>query len=166
MAYLHARPAWRSHIVRHLAMRLSLGLVCAWFGVNQWLDPESWAHFVPGFMSAVSPLPDELLIRLHGSLLLVAAVTTLSGAYVREGALLAAFVLSQIIFALLVEHGEAGLIARDVGLLGLALALFADPTTVTLPLLLALFRRGPQEPLERERLERILDHAFRRDRAA
>jgi hypothetical protein len=116
------------HLIRHLVMRGSLGTVLAWFAAQQLSDPDGWVHFVPSFMQGVAGLPEPMLIRLHGTLLLVASVGLLSGTRVRLAAGLAAFILVQIIAALAINGGEANLVARDVGLLGLALGLAFDPT--------------------------------------
>jgi hypothetical protein len=130
MSYLRHAERWNfalSHPLRHLLMRGSLGLVLAWFAAQQLYDPGDWTHFVPAFL-ADAGLPETALIRLHGLLLLVSAVGLLAGTAVRQAAGLAAFILAQIIAALAIEGGEGNLIARDIGLLGLALALVFDPT--------------------------------------
>jgi hypothetical protein len=130
MSYLRHAERWNfalSHPLRHLLMRGSLGLVLAWFAAQQLYDPGDWIHFVPAFL-ADAGLPETGLIRLHGFLLLVSAVGLLAGTAVRQASGLAAFILAQIIAALALEGGEGNLIARDVGLLGLALALVFDPT--------------------------------------
>jgi uncharacterized membrane protein YphA (DoxX/SURF4 family) len=116
-----------SHPLRHLVMRWSLGVVLFWFAAQQLYDPGDWTHFVPAFL-ADAGLPERALIRLHGLLLLCSAAGLLAGTAVRQAAGLAAFILLQIIVALAVEGGEGNVIARDVGLLGLALALVFDPT--------------------------------------
>jgi hypothetical protein len=116
------------HFIRHLVMRGSLGAVLAWFAAQQISDPDAWVHFVPSFVQGVAGLPEPMLIRLHGTLLLVASVGLLAGTRVRLAAGLAAFLLVQIIAALAMNGGEANLVARDVGLLGLALGLAFDPT--------------------------------------
>jgi uncharacterized membrane protein YphA (DoxX/SURF4 family) len=108
-------------------MRWSLGVVLAWFAAQQLYDPGDWTHFVPVFL-ADAGLPETALIRLHGLLLLVSGLGLLAGTLVRQAAGLAAFILVQIIAALAIDGGEGNLIARDVGLLGLALALVFDPT--------------------------------------
>jgi uncharacterized membrane protein YphA (DoxX/SURF4 family) len=125
---LHAKvnylvgDADRCHLVRHLVMRWSLGAVLAWFAMQQLSDPEAWTHFVPSFIREVSWLPEATLIRLHGSLLLLASVGLLAGIHVRVAAGLAAIILVQIIAALSINGGQANVVARDLGLLGLALA--------------------------------------------
>jgi hypothetical protein len=116
-----------SHPLRHLLMRWSLGVVLAWFAAQQLYNPGDWTHFVPAFL-ADAGLPETALIRLHGLLLLVSGLGLLAGTAVRQAAGLAAFILVQIIAALAIDGGEGNLIARDVGLLGLALALVFDPT--------------------------------------
>jgi hypothetical protein len=132
-----------SHPLRHLVMRWSLGVVLAWFAVQQLYNPGDWTHFVPGFLVDAG-LPETALVRLHGLLLSCSAAGLLAGTAVRQAAGLAAFILAQIIFALAIEGGEGNLIARDVGLLGLALALVFDPTQASareLPVILDGF--GP-----------------------
>jgi uncharacterized membrane protein YphA (DoxX/SURF4 family) len=118
----------RCHLFRHLVMRWSLGALLAWFAVQQLYDPDAWTHFVPSFIPDVAGPPEATLIRLHGSLLLLASVGLLAGICVRLAAGLAAAILVQIIAALSINGGEANLVARDVGLLGLALGLVFDPT--------------------------------------
>jgi hypothetical protein len=110
-----------------MLMRWSLGVVLAWFAAQQLSDPGDWTHFVPGFL-ADAGLPETALIRLHGLLLSISALGLLAGTLARQAAGLAAFILVQIIAALAIDGGEGNLIARDVGLLGLALALVFDPT--------------------------------------
>jgi len=118
----------RCHFLRHLVMFWSLGVVFAWFAAQQLHNPDAWVHFVPSFIQGLAILPESMLIRLHGTLLLVASAGLLAGVGVRIAAGLGAFILVQIIAALAISGGEANLIARDVGLLGLALGLVFDPT--------------------------------------
>jgi hypothetical protein len=118
----------RCHLIRHLIMRWSLGAVLAWFAVQQLYDPDAWTHFVPSFLPEAAGLPDAALIRLHGALLLLSSVGLLAGVHLRLAAGLAATILVQIIAALSIDGGGGNLVARDVGLLGLALGLLLDPT--------------------------------------
>jgi hypothetical protein len=100
----------RCHLVRRFVMRWSLGVVFAWFAAQQLYDPDGWVNFVPSFMQGVAGLPEATLIRLHGSLLLLAAVGLIARAGVRLAAGLAATILVQIIGALVLNGGEANLV--------------------------------------------------------
>ena len=107
-------------------MRVALGFVLGWFGVLQAREPTDWIEFVPGYVSRLSPVSDTVLVLLHSSLLLLAAVGVLIGLQFLAAAVLAVAAISQIIVALVLEDGSLTLIVRDIGILGLAVGLALD----------------------------------------
>ena len=112
---------------RHLLMRITLGFILAWFGVQQVLNPSEWTDFIPAIISGHSPIAAVDLILLHGIFLLVAATGIILGLFFVGSCLMAAGIFFEIILVLLLNGNNGSLIVRDVGLLALAIALALDP---------------------------------------
>jgi len=104
--------------------RVMLGLVLAWFGYHELVAPQLWTGYVPlaGTTSAVA----VALVLAHGWVLLVLAVAIIAGIALRLAAAVAALLLVEIIISLTVTGGLTDLTLRDVGVLGLALALTGE----------------------------------------
>jgi uncharacterized membrane protein YphA (DoxX/SURF4 family) len=105
------------------AGRILLGLVLAWFGYHELVQPSLWTGYVP--LVPASSSFAVLLVLAHGWLLLVLAVALLAGIAVRAAAALAAVLLLEIVISLTVTGGLSDLTLRDVGVLGLASGLTA-----------------------------------------
>jgi uncharacterized membrane protein YphA (DoxX/SURF4 family) len=103
------------------AARLLLGLVLAWFGYHELVQPALWTGYVP-VVSATSTVA-TLAVLAHGWLLLVLAAALIAGVATRVAAGLAALLLFEIVISLAVTGGLSDLTMRDVGVLGLALLL-------------------------------------------
>jgi uncharacterized membrane protein YphA (DoxX/SURF4 family) len=103
------------------AGRVLLGLVLAWFGYHELVQPALWTGYVPGAGSGSTVA--TVLVLAHGWLLLVLSVALVAGIATRAGAGLAALLLAQIIVWLIVKAGLSDLTLRDVGVLGLALCI-------------------------------------------
>ena len=103
------------------AGRLLLGLVLAWFGYHELVQPALWTGYVPVVRSG-SGLA-ALLVLAHGWLLLVLAVAMIAGIAPRATATAAAVLLLEIVISLTVTGGLSDLTLRDVGVLGLAVCL-------------------------------------------
>lgn len=101
------------------AARLLLGLVLLWFGYHELVQPGLWTGYVP-ILSASSHAA-QVLVLAHGWLLLVLAVALLGGVAPRLAAAIAAVLLLEIVISLGVQ-GLSDLVLRDVGVLGLSLA--------------------------------------------
>ena len=101
--------------------RVLLGLVLAWFGYHELVQPSLWTGYVPA-VSATSALA-VLLVLAHGWLLLVLAVAAIAGIMTRAVALVAGVLLLEIVISLTVTAGLSDLTLRDVGVLGLAVSL-------------------------------------------
>ncbi|HEY5357956.1 MAG TPA: hypothetical protein VIJ82_09765 [Streptosporangiaceae bacterium] len=101
--------------------RVLLGLVLAWFGFHELVQPSLWTGYVPLFSptSAVA----VILVLAHGWLLLVLAVAIIAGIATRAAAAAAAVLLLEIVISLAVTGGLSDLTLRDVGVLGLAVCL-------------------------------------------
>jgi uncharacterized membrane protein YphA (DoxX/SURF4 family) len=105
------------------AARLLLGLVLAWFGYHELVQPSLWTGYVP-VVSATSSLA-VLLVLAHGWLLLLLAVAIVAGVAHRAASAVAALLLLEIVISLTVTGGLSDLTMRDVGVLGLAICLAA-----------------------------------------
>jgi len=103
------------------AARLLLGLVLAWFGYHELVQPALWTGYVP-VLSATSALA-TLAVLAHGWLLLVLAAALIAGVAIRVAAGIAALLLLEIVISLTVSGGLSDLTMRDVGVLGLAVLL-------------------------------------------
>ncbi len=119
---------WNRDGARHVAMRLGLGFVMFWFGVQELRSPSEWTVFVPSFVSDLSPIAVNDLVLLHGFLLVLAAGSVGLGLLYVPGALLAIALLAEIVFGLWYDSGFNDLVVRDIGLFGVAAALAADPS--------------------------------------
>ena len=104
------------------AARIILGLVFVWFGANELLQPHLWTGYVPLLPSDATIT--VLLVQLHGGLLWLLATALLVGIAPRTAALISALMMIEIILLLLIGHGVSDIVARDFGVLGLALATF------------------------------------------
>jgi len=101
--------------------RVVLGLVLAWFGYHELVQPALWTGYVPFVHSASAGA--IILVLAHGWLLLVTAVALIAGIMTRAAAAVAALLLAQIVIWLTISAGLSDLTLRDVGVLGLALCL-------------------------------------------
>ena len=103
------------------AGRVLLGLVLAWFGYHELIQPALWTGYVPVLASTSAAA--VVLVLAHGWLLLVLAVALIAGIVPRLAAAIAALLLLQIVITLTVTAGLSDLTLRDVGVLGLAVCL-------------------------------------------
>jgi len=98
-----------------------LGLVLAWFGYHELVQPSPWTGYVP-VVSPTSAIA-VVLVLAHGWLLLVLAVAMIAGIAPRATAAVATILLLEIVISLTVSGGLSDLTLRDVGVLGLAVGL-------------------------------------------
>jgi uncharacterized membrane protein YphA (DoxX/SURF4 family) len=103
--------------------RVLLGLVLAWFGYHELVQPSLWTGYVP--LVSASSLA-VLLVLAHGWLLLMLAVALVAGIAVRTAAAVAVVLLLEIVVSLAWTSGLSDLVLRDVGVLGLAVSLTAS----------------------------------------
>jgi uncharacterized membrane protein YphA (DoxX/SURF4 family) len=101
--------------------RLLLGLVLAWFGCHELMQPALWTGYV-ALVPATSALA-VVAVLVHGWLLLVLAVALIAGVATRLASGLAALLLLEIVVSLAITGGLSDLTMRDLGVLGLAVLL-------------------------------------------
>lgn len=106
------------------AARLSLGLVLLWFGTHELVQPSLWTGYVP-IISQTSHLALAMVL-LHGWLLCVLAVALIFGIAPQLAAGVSALLLLEIVVSLSLTGGVSDIVARDLGVLGLAVAVFAS----------------------------------------
>ncbi len=122
-AYLSAIGRWNGTISKEWLMavaRILLGAVLLWFGYHELTAPLAWTGYVPVLHpnSSIS----QLLVLAHGWLLFLLGVALVAGIAPRLSALVAAVLLFEIVISLAATGGFSDLVLRDVGVLGLALA--------------------------------------------
>ena len=105
------------------AGRVLLGLVLAWFGYHELVQPSLWTGYVPVVPASSLAV---LLVLAHGWLLLILAVAMIAGIAVRAAAAVSVALLLEIVISLTVASGLSDLVLRDVGVLGLAACLTAS----------------------------------------
>jgi uncharacterized membrane protein YphA (DoxX/SURF4 family) len=120
-AALAARAAVLASAWAPVAARMLLGLVLAWFGYHELVQPALWTGYVPA-LAATSSLA-VVAVLAHGWVLLMLAVALAAGIATRLAAGIAAVVLAEIIISLVVTAGLSDLVLRDVGVFGLAVCL-------------------------------------------
>jgi len=106
------------------AARVSLGLVLLWFGMHELFQPSQWTGYVP-IISQTSHLALAMVL-LHGWLLSVLGVALVLGVAARLAAGVSALLLLEIVLSLSFTGGVSDIVARDLGVFGLAVAVFAS----------------------------------------
>ena len=102
------------------AGRMALGVVFAWFGYHELLEPARWTQYVPVIRESSSLAIIAVLV--HGWVLFVLATALLAGIAPRVTAAVASLVMLEIVISLAVT-GLSDTALRDVGVLGLAVCL-------------------------------------------
>jgi uncharacterized membrane protein YphA (DoxX/SURF4 family) len=105
------------------AARYVLAAVLCWFGVQELLSPSLWTGYVP--LLASGSQVSLILVAMHGELLLILSGAMLLGVAPRIAAMVAAVALSEIVASLTLSHGLNDIAMRDLGILGLAVAVSA-----------------------------------------
>ncbi len=102
-----------------------LGFVVIWFGVNEIMEPERWAGYVPEFIkeAIASAKMVNYMVLGHGVVLSASGLALVLGFRRRAAAFIIFLMLLGIVAALLQVSGLDEIAVRDIGLLGMALAL-------------------------------------------
>ena len=102
-------------------LRLSLGVVFLWIGLDMIRHPNTWIGFIPA--SLPLGLSQSLALRLSSFMDIVLGALIILGPFRKITSALASLHLISII----IIHGLDAVLIRDVGLLGASLALFFWP---------------------------------------
>ena len=119
-----ARPVEYVRAWSPTAARLTLGLVLLWFGLHELVQPSLWTGYVP-VISQTSHFAVAMVL-LHGWLLSILGVALVLGIAPQMAAGISALLLLEIVLSLSITSGASDIVARDVGVLGLAVAVFAS----------------------------------------
>jgi len=103
-----------------VAGRILLGVVFAWFGYHELVQPDGWTQYVP-VISESSSLA-VFLVLTHGWVLLVTGAALVAGIAPRAAAAVASVLMLEIVIAVAMT-GQSPTALRDVGVLGLAVCL-------------------------------------------
>ncbi|WP_238398198.1 DoxX family membrane protein [Halorussus salinus] len=110
--------------------RAGLGAMLVAAGVHKLLDPAAWAVYVTDWLAPLLVVSPVAFMLINGWLEIGFGLALLADRYVALSAAVAAVSLSATILYLLVVWATTGrfgdVIARDIGLAALALAVFAD----------------------------------------
>lgn len=119
----HFLPA-RFSAYAPLILRLGLGAVVLWFGVNQLLSPESWAIWVPAW-TAFFGLAPVTVVYLNGIFEVFFSSLLTLGFFIRP----VAFLLFLHLLVIVIDIGIDPIGVRDFGLAAgfLALSLWESP---------------------------------------
>ncbi|MHB1525398.1 MAG: hypothetical protein ACYDEA_08260 [Candidatus Dormibacteria bacterium] len=104
--------------------RLALGLVLLWFGLHELFQPSLWTGYVPG-IAQTSALALGMVL-LHGWVLVLLGAALMLGIAPRLAAAVSALLLLEIVLSLSLTGGLSDIVARDLGVFGLAVAVFAS----------------------------------------
>jgi uncharacterized membrane protein YphA (DoxX/SURF4 family) len=103
-----------------VAGRILLGVVFAWFGYHELVQPDGWTQYVP-FVSESSSLA-VFLVLTHGWVLLVVGAALIAGIAPRAAAAVASVLMLEIVITV-ATTGQSPTALRDVGVFGLAVCL-------------------------------------------
>ena len=110
-------------------LRLGLGGVFFWFGVDKCLAPESWAGWVPVFIQDRLPMSMNLFLTGQGVGEAILGLFLVIGFLTRFSSFLCALILAAIVYF----SGFNEVMVRDLGLLAMAVAiLVAGPKALSL----------------------------------
>lgn len=102
----------------NLVLRLGLGAVILWFGLNQLLDPEVWTIWIPAWAS-VFGLSPVVLVYANGAFEVVLSSLLIIGIFTRP----IAFILFLHLLVVVFTVGINPIGVRDLGLAAAFLSL-------------------------------------------
>lgn len=115
-----------------LLLRIGLGGVFLWFGIDKFIHPDIWVHYIPSWFPMLISV--SIFVLLMGIVETLVGFMLLAGFYTRIAAVLAVLMLIPIMISL--GYNEIGV--RDFGLLLLAFGLaFLGPGELSID-----FKRG------------------------
>ena len=120
----------------YLILRVGLGLTFVWISIDMFRHPDTWIGFLPGTIPL--DLSRETALQLIAIFDAALGVLLITGHFARIVSFLAAIHL----LGILVVQGVDAVTIRDVGLLGVAVALFLWPYHRRRPWWQKLFNRG------------------------
>lgn len=106
-----------------LILRIGLGIVFFWFGIDKFINPEFWMSFIPLWLKL--PISFELFIYIQGIIEAIIGLLIIIGLFTKIASSIAAIILIVIIASI----GFNDISIRDFGLLSIAISLiFLKPS--------------------------------------
>lgn len=106
---------------RGTILSLFLAFVVIWFGVNEVIHPENWVSFIPEF--ADIGIDFSYLVIVHGIVLVLSGLAVAFDWNRRVAAGIIFLMILAVVLSFLSDGGLSSIAVRDIGLLGMALAL-------------------------------------------
>lgn len=103
-------------------VRIGLGLVLIWFGVDALINPGVWAALVPSWVLKILGMSANHFMFVNGIVEIILGILLLIGLYTRLVATITVLLFLGIIYSL----GYGDLAVRDFGLLLAAFSLIAS----------------------------------------
>ncbi len=125
-----------------LILRLGVGFVFLFFGIDKFIHPETWIGWVSPRLFYYFPFSQEVFIYLDGGVEAVVGIMLVLGFYTRIFALIA----SLLLIGILVTVGITDITARDVAILAGAISLMitgSDKMSVDGKFIAKLNRKRP-----------------------
>ena len=113
----------------NVVLRLGLGIVFFWFGVDKFIHPKFWIGFIPQFIKPFIPVSLGLFNNIQGVVEAVVGLLLIIGLWRQLAAAIAGIILIPIIIATFVL-GVPDIALRDIGLLSIAIVLTIIPETI------------------------------------
>jgi len=101
-----------------LVLRVGLGIVILWFGLNELLKPEMWTSWVPGWATSFG-LSEITIVYLNGTFETVLSIALIFGFFTRVAAVL----LFLHMILIIIDIGLTAIGMRDFGLAAALLAI-------------------------------------------
>lgn len=120
---MYTAPMFNRPSLSVFLARLVVAFCFVVFGFWELRDPDIWSAYVPAYMAAVASI--ELLVQIHGAVLIVTALGVLSGVWPRFWSLVATLQLLELCFVVFEGEGFSDVFVRDVSLLFFTAALCA-----------------------------------------
>lgn len=103
-----------------LLLRIGLGFVFFWFGLDKLIHPGNWVVYITPFLSSIIFFDITLFLFMLGTIEIIFGILLWAGWKLRIVSLL----ISIHLFLIIIFTGFNEITIRDIGLLSIALALF------------------------------------------
>lgn len=117
--YFNVEQLFVNMNIERTILRIGLGLVILWFGVEQILNPNSWIGYVPLWLDSL--LTATVVVYINGGFEIIASLLLIFNRFVKLSSLL----LSIHLVLIIIELGYNATAIRDIGILVGLIALFA-----------------------------------------
>ena len=101
-------------------LRIGIGLTILWFGVQMFIDTQTWMSYIPQYATDLTGLSLEQLTYINGVIEVTLSLCLILGVFVRTAAILMAVHIAFIAL----ELGYNQIAIRDWGLALAALSIF------------------------------------------